>query len=178
MLRKSFRGCGQTGGQALTESVLLLPLFLVLALGMLQLGQLGIAVVVTHYAASSVARKAVSDNTFSSGPIGVPLNLISIYTPKAKALMSVGMQLVEMKACRDPDPSTPTADLTVLVRTKISAWPFFGDIVHASLGDSYDAPVLTTCQAQGNGFFNLSPAPAPYYFYITGKAIVRLNYVQ
>ncbi len=50
-------------GQNMTETILLLPAYLLLVFGVLQMGQLGTALLVADYAASAVARQVVQDQT-------------------------------------------------------------------------------------------------------------------
>ena len=60
----TLRPAHSTRGQSLAESVLVMPLFFFLVFGLLQIAQLGIALVVTQYAASSLARKAANESGF------------------------------------------------------------------------------------------------------------------
>ena len=169
-------------GQSITEAMLLLPLYLFFALAVLQIGQLGAAILMANYAASSIARKAANEQTFSAGASSRNL---SMYQQKAKDLMIAGMQFdgtSGIQACTDKDdPQTPTEELTVAVRTKLPAWPFFGDVLHGILKDRYSEDGTLVCpdltSAKSAGPFNFSGS-APYYFFVTGKAKIRLNYIQ
>jgi hypothetical protein len=170
-------------GQAITESILVLPLFLVLVVGGLQLAQLGMAIVISNYAASSIARKAVSEQSFSATATGA-VNLAN-YDQKAKSLMTAGMQVDDphgLVGCviQQPGNTSPTAELHVAVRTKLSAWPVFAQLLHTVWLGTYDAQPLACLQQPSNpggfGPFNFS-AQAPYYFYVTGEARVQTNYV-
>lgn len=168
-------------GQGLVETVLLLPVYLFFALGLLQLAQLGVALLVSSYAASTVARKAANEEALSTAATGVPVNL-SAYDQKVNDLMVSGMQMdspVGLIGCINrTDPTMPTAELQVAVRTKLQAWPFFADILHGAWSTQYAAQALvcaTPANPGGFGPFNFS-ASAPYYFYVTGQAKVRLNY--
>jgi hypothetical protein len=170
--------CNPNGrGQSLTESLLMMPLFFVIVFGLLQVCQLGLAVMMVNYTSASIARKAASENSFpsTSRSLAVPANIMSLYQPKANGLMVAGMQLEGLQGCIDS--SAPTADLSVAVRAKIEAWPFFADVLHAALQSQYDPPPLG-CGGTGYLPFGFSPGPAPYFFYVTGKSSARLNYVQ
>ena len=132
-----------------------------------------------NYAASSVARKAANDVSMTAAGAGTPVNLI-VYRQKVGNLLVAGMELDPegLRGCIDRDPAAPTAELSVAVRTKLQAWPFFGDILHTAFQSTYDAPPLLCPDLATTGSFgpfNFS-AQAPYYWYVTGRARVRLNY--
>jgi Flp pilus assembly protein TadG len=168
-------------GQAVVESVLLMPLFFLFVFGLMQIAQLGIATIVANYAASSVARKAASEQNFPTATLGVPISLDTKYIQKANAMMVAGMQMDGgLTACIDSDPGVPTANLLVTLRTKLRAWPFFGDVIHTALKSTYDVQgggCGTAANPGGFGPFNFS-GQAPYFFFVTGSAKVRLNYTQ
>ncbi len=152
----------------------MLPFFLIFVFGLLQMGELGVATVVTNYAASSVARKAANEETFRASASATPAPVIRNYMQKVQNLMVVGMSVDDLFGCVMKDPNDPTAELGVTVRAKIQAWPFFSNIIDGALKGQY-APQALSCSDAGS--FNFSAGPAPYYFYVTGKAKVRLNYV-
>ncbi len=140
------------------------------------------ALLMANYAAaSSIARKAANDETFTASvTIGEGFERLQFRKPKA--LMVAGMELDSPRAAFKPastsdDPQVPTRNLTVAVRAKIQAWPFFADLVHGVVHDNFDAHSYTCTDIANSGFFNFS-GQAPYYFFVTGKAKVRLNYVQ
>jgi len=165
-------------GQALTESILLLPVFLLFVIGVLQISQIGVAIVLSQYAASSVARKASSAQVLSSGSHPD----LNTYEPKVKALMQVGMQYDGMQGCvaNTNSGNDPTAELEVAVRSKIEAWPFFSTLMNQVVQTQYSTNVIdctTMSNPGGIGPVNFSGQSTPPYFYITGKAKVRLNYV-
>jgi len=156
----------------------MIPFFFFFAFGLLQASQLGVALVMTNYAASSIARKAATDPTVPTTTKNVPLPLAT-YNPSANNLMVAGMQYDTMQGCvTQTDPSVPTGALVVAVRSKIPAWPFFGELIHGALKDTYDQQGIScTGTLGGFGPFNFS-AQAPYYFYVTGVAKAGLNYIQ
>jgi hypothetical protein len=153
-----------------------MPLFLFFMFMVLQLAELGVALLMTNYAASSVARTAA--NATSAG--GAAVIDLGPYQGKLENLMTAGMTLTDKRACvvRD-DPTVPTATLAVAVRAQVQAWPFFSNILSGVWNGQY-APQPLLCPSlvdtQSFGPFNFS-AQAPYYFYVTGRAAVRLNYV-
>ena len=164
-------------GQTLAEAVLLAPLFFFFALGLLQACQLGVALVMANYAASSVVRKAAADGITGAGIVSM-----TAYNQKAQNLMVAGMQFLDVQGCVQADPGMPTASLAVQVRATVSAWPFFSNLIHGALQSNY-AGAGTSCGVQGPTFadtqaigpFNFS-ANAPYYFTIRAVAKTRLNY--
>jgi Flp pilus assembly protein TadG len=159
-------------GQSLTETLLLMPLFLLFVFGLLQVCQLGIAILMVNYAASSIARKAASENNFAP-PANVS-SIMSNYQQKSSGLMVAGMQpLITGGLLGCVESSPPTANLFVAVRTKISAWPFFAQTVDKALR-SPGAPAALSCS--GNNTVDFSNESGAYYFYVTGQAKVRLNY--
>jgi hypothetical protein len=158
----------------------MLPLFFLLVFGLLQAAQAGIAIVVANYAASSVARRAANGQNPAS--LGTGSNVaLENYRSKINSFLVAGVGLDDFKGCMTrADPSVPTGELAVAVRTKLPAWPVIGQVLHKLLSSDYEAPALT-CQnidsAAAFSNFNFS-SDAPYTIYITGKAKVRLNYVQ
>jgi len=167
-------------GQTISEALIALPIFFALAFAALQLAQLGVAVVIANYGASSIARKAAAEEngTFQSGSPN-----LSAYEQKARDLMVAGMLFQDLEGCVQTDTITPTAELTVRLRTKVYAFPFFGNLVSGAFGPQHADEGKGTCPSSGSaldsptavGPFNFS-ASAPYYFYVNGKAEVRLNY--
>jgi len=166
----------RTTGQALTESILLMPLFFLFFFGLLQVAQLGIAVVMTSYAASSIARIAAASGNVSAASSG-PVSSISQYQSNAQKFMVAGASLKDLSACVQATP--PTATLTVRVRAKVDAYPFFAQVLSGALSNAYADESGGTCPnlANPNGFgpFNFSNNGA-YYFYVSGIASTRLNY--
>jgi hypothetical protein len=163
----------------MTETLLMLPLFLAAMFLVIELAQLGVALMTANYAASSIARKAANEQTLTALAAVTPAPAIkTAYSQKASDLMVAGMSLDDVAGCiMKDDPDVPTAELEVVVRTKIPAWPFFADLVHGALKSQYDPVTLVCPDTPGTfGPFNFS-ANAPYAFYVSGRARVRLNYV-
>jgi len=166
----------------MTETVILLPLFFFIVFGLLQVAQLGLAVVMANYAASSIARKAASENNYSTAAPGTSVGSITAYGQKASDLMVAGMQLdgsTGLLGCvEQSDMTVPTGELVVLVRAQLSAWPLTGSVLSGIFGSQYNTQPLSCSDlknAQGFGPFNFSPSPAPTFF-VTGTGKVRLNY--
>jgi len=168
-------------GQAMTESVIMMPLFFLLVFGLLQLAHLGLAVVMANYAATSIARKAASEKDFSTVPKGTPAGNMTGYTQQANNLFVAGMQLDStgglMGCVEQSDISVPTEELVVLVRAQFSPFPFVGYFLNGIFGTKYAAALLSCndlTNQSGFGPFNYSSQPPT--FYVTGSGKVRLNY--
>jgi len=166
----------------MTETLILLPLFFFLVFGLLQLVQLGLAVVMVNYAASSIAREAASEKDFSTAARGAPATGVDSYGLKASNLMVAGMRLdgsSGLLGCvEQSDVTVPTGELVVLVRARLQAWPFIGYVLNGIFGNQYNAQPLSCTDlknSQGFGPFNYSPSP-PQTFFVTGTGKVRLNY--
>jgi len=169
-------------GQTMTETVILIPLFFFIVFGVLQLAQLGMAVVMVNYAASSIAREAASEKDFSNAARGVPATAVDSYGQKAGKLMVAGMQLDGssgiLGCIEQSDVTVPTGELVVLVRARLQAWPFVGYALNGIFGSQYDAQPLSCTDltnSKGFGPFNYSP-DSPQTFFVTGTGKVRLNY--
>lgn len=171
----------KTRGQSMTESILLMPVFFLIVFGLLQLAQLGLAVVMTSYAASSIARIAAASTTISA--VNGATSSISQYQTNAQNIMlpRMGINFKDLKGCIQATP--PTATLTVRVRARVDAYPFFAQILSAALDDNYLDEPGGACDQQmvsptGFGPFNFQGQTAPYYFYISGIARSRMNYTS
>lgn len=162
----------------MTESILLLPLFLLFVFGLLQIAQLGIAVVMTNYAASSIARTAAASNAITMASSG-SVSSITQYNSNAEKFMVAGMNFAGVRACVETTP--PTATLTVRVRARVNAYPFFAQVLSASLRDRYADTGSGNCPDMDNattfGPFNFTDIGS-YYFFVNGIARTRLNYVS
>lgn len=172
-------GLRARGGQAMSETVILLPLFFFIVFALLQLAHMGLAVLMVNYAASSIARQAASDNNI--GPsTGDPNAAIVSYWDKAGKLMVAGIHLdtYGLKGCvSQADASVPTGELVVRVRATMPAWPFVGYLLNGLFGDRYAAQALDCGNAQSSGGFGpFNYSSQPPTFYITGTGKVRLNY--
>jgi Flp pilus assembly protein TadG len=155
-------------GQSITEAIVVLPLFLAIVFLLLQLGQLGMALIMANYAASSIARKAVAENNLSAGN----------YQQVAQQLMVAGMQYDSLVGCPDADQNQLTGNFVVLVRAKVVAWPFVGYVMNAAFKANYTPQALSCSDLtnqRGFGPFNYLPT-LPQTFYVTGTGKVRLNY--
>jgi hypothetical protein len=168
----------KTRGQSLTESVVLLPLFLMFVFALLQIAQLGVAVVMTNYAASSIARTAAESNAIGGGSSG-SVSAITQYQSNAEKFMVGGMNFAGVRACVSATP--PTATITVRVRARIDAYPFFAQVLASTLKDTYADLGTGACPDMdshtGFGPFNFTIQGGTYFF-INGIARARLNYVS
>jgi hypothetical protein len=146
-------------GQTTTETILLLPVFLMLAFLLLQLGQIGIALSVVSYGASSIAKRAVAGETPNPSMMD--------------KLLAVGMKDPKVVPEIVPDPSNPlTKNITINTCAAIKAFPFVGEFLN-------NVPALTNNSpgSCGNASKTLSISCSPdCKFLVHGKAIARGNY--
>ena len=169
-------------GQSITESILMMPIYFLIIFALLQVGQLGAALVVTNYGASTVARKISQDEDPSVlGPIRGTLGPLDSapenYKQKFENLFVAGMQYAGLTGKIDGNSNDPAATLTVNACAKVNAFPLVGIFVHSIFGNRFDA--RGTCDVDTGppsfGPFQFTPS-APYAFVIRAKAQVRLNY--
>lgn len=148
-------------GQGTTETLVLLPFFLVLIFGLLQLGQLATALLIANYAAAAAGREMVQNNNRNPGS----------YSARFDKLLAVGMKNPQLDV-GDPEGDSIEKNITVHACADINAFPFvnefFGSILTSRLGTgSGGCPALNLFE------FRRSLPPA---FVVHGKATVRLNY--
>src|SRR5258708_4229456 len=152
-------------GQNMTETILLLPAYLLLVFGVLQMGQLGTALLVADYAASAVARQVVQDQTENT-------LLGGNYMSRFEKLMTAGMKKGVLEAEYTHDGLF--YDVTVHACAQINVMPFLGELLlKPALGFRYRG---NGCAGDsGMGPFSFSGS-APYFFTVHGKATLRMNY--
>ena len=121
-------------GQAMTETILLLPFFFMLVFGLLQLGQLGVALLVSNYAASAIARQVVQDQVRSPGLGGAYMN-------RYNGLLAAGMRRPQLNAVYTQDNGI-FWNVTVHACADIRAFPLVGEFLKPVLGQSHAS---TTC---------------------------------
>jgi hypothetical protein len=149
-------------GQTFLESVLLLPLFLLLIFAALQTAHVIIAMAIVHYGASSAAHVAVLDNQKSGG---------GRVEDKFKSLLAVGLQYKTLKCSADQDPVTP--NVTVIGCAELPSYPFVGLFLSKALSSSDG----NDCDENAKSFGPIAvQVTAPYRFVLEGKAIARMNY--
>lgn len=160
-------------GQAMTETLVMLPIYLGIILGLIQIGQLGIALIVTNYSASKIARKAVAEQTFASS--GGAVSMTSFKTDLENSMV-VGMSAGDVVGCVSQSNSV-LRELEVRASTKVDAIPFFGDLMHIGMQATYADSPLVGCNepAKTIGPFNFS-SRSPYYWTVHGVAKARMNY--
>ena len=146
------------GGQAISETLLLLPLYLLLVFALLQLGQLGTALVITNYAASTVARDFVQNNSVDNGAGEVHF----------RRLMVAGMKNATIESIKDQNGML--SNVTVHACAEIDAFPLVGSVLGRGLSSHLSG---TNCQALSYVGFTGSP---PYRFIVHGTATLRMNY--
>jgi Flp pilus assembly protein TadG len=148
-------------GQAFVETTLLMPVYLLLLFLAIQIGHLGIAIAIVNYAASSIARQAVTANTFDQGTAD----------QRFKGLLSAGVKPDHVTGADDNTPLTP--NITVTACASLPAYPFVGVLLDKALKAQSD----NTCANGGKAFGPVAlKGPAPFSFVIEGKAIARMNY--
>jgi hypothetical protein len=160
-LRNPPRTSRRRTGQAFTESLLLMPLYLLLIFGLLQLAQLGVAVLVTNYAAGTIARQLVQDGTTDA----------SVGMPRFQKLMVAGMSVYGLQA--ETEGSGLLTDVTVHACTKVGAMPVVNYFVKHALPKN-PLPQPGACLDE-YGLFRYY-RQWPYYFVVHGKATARMNY--
>ena len=139
-------------GQSMTETLVMFPVFLIGMLFVLQLGQIGVAVLVVNYGASSIAKKAVSiDGRMPNAE------------EKLNSLFVAGMKNPQVTQ-KETLASPPLRELTVETRADVGTFPLIGKILSDVLGGN--RPI-------GPMIFSTSP---PYPITVVGQATVRANY--
>lgn len=141
--------------------MLLLPVYLLLVFGLLQMGQLAIALLVTDYAASAIARQAVQEG--STGSQGS-------YNDRFQRLLTVGMKNPTVQVVAD---SGLLSNVTVHACAQIDAMPFIGQIIGRPLASGLGTGGPGNCQNLRAFAFS---GGAPYAFTVHGKATARMNY--
>lgn len=171
-------------GQSTTETILLLPLYLLVTLGLLQIVQLGAALIMVNYGASSIAHKAVQADSSSvfgalAGAASGQLSpaggaFAQTYIPELNSLLIAGMNTPTLRACIQKD--TPiTATLMVWTGAHVNTFPFVGSFLHAIFGSKYAGSGETGCSDNNElGPFYFSGDGT--FYVVRGKAQVRLNY--
>ncbi len=153
-------------GQTITEVAIVLPLFLLLVFGVLQVGHLGIAVAIVNYGASAVARQAVEENGFNEAAAQNHFN----------QLLMAGLSPLPIEHhIEDIDSQQITSDIAITACAELPAYPFVGQFLDKAL--TSEAAGGDGCTA---GTKTLGPVglkgPAPYHFLVSGKAKARMNY--
>jgi hypothetical protein len=151
------------GGQSSTETLLLLPLFLIMAFGLIQIGLLGTALVTTTYAAGSIARKAVAKNDYAFN--------VGNYQERFKNLLFGGMQVQGLSGHAVSEQSG-FYNLSVNACAKVNALPMMGYFLKGALGNTLAATDDCKDESPPVSFFN----QPPYYFVVHGAAQARMNY--
>ena len=153
----------RASGQSTSETVLMLPFYLFLVFGLLQLGQLATAVIIADYAASAVARQAVQEGATSPS---------SSDQARFESLLLVGMKspVLNFKT----DGTTLLSDITVDACATVDAFPFLGQFLTAAVHQNYSGGGdCGSGQSMGPLYFN---GAAPYAFRVHGRATARMNY--
>jgi hypothetical protein len=149
-------------GQGITETVFFLPLYLLFVFGLLQLGQLATALLVTNYAASAIARQLVLDNKTDA----------SQYEERFKNLMTVGMKKNSAYLKEVVDVTGPVGNVQVHACAEVDAFPFVSQFLGKSLAANIGGSA-SQCLTLGMLAFN---SAMPGSFVIHGQATARMNY--
>lgn len=139
-------------GQAISETLVLLPIYLALILFVIQISQIGLAIILTNYGASKVVHQAVSENTTDPAR----------YKSLLDSVMIAGMKTYSLTGHVD-DPNSHTRMLTVEVAAEIRAFPMVGELLHSMIGSSPGSVVRLSDQA-------------PYMWIVKGVAQSRMNF--
>jgi len=149
-------------GQTFVESVLVMPLFLLMVFLLLQVGHLGMAMAIVHYGASSAAHQAVVDNQRSDD--GALQN-------KFRGLLGIGLQYMNLTSKLDDDAVAP--NITVTACAELPAYPFVGPFLWKALSKSGG----NDCSPGAKDFGPVAlQGPSPYKFILESKAMARMNY--
>jgi hypothetical protein len=151
-------------GQSVTETVLLLPIYLLLVFGLLQSGQLAASLIVAEYAASAIARQAVQDGISSGG---------SAYEARFERLLLPGMKSPVITV--EADNGGLLSNVTVYACARVDAFPFLGQLMTKALGQRYSGGGSCDGSSSSVGPFYFNGA-APYFFRVKGQASARQNY--
>jgi hypothetical protein len=136
----------------MTETILLLPFFLLLAFGLIQLAQLGIALMVTNYAASAAARQTVQDGAFDSGRA----------ERRFRNMLMAGMRNAQFGPA-SYDGGSLASNVTIRACADVPALPFVGAFLSGALaGGGCGGGKLVSMN--GN------------VFVVQGRASARMNY--
>jgi len=162
-------------GVTLTETVLMMPFFLLFTFGLLQLGQIGVGIMVVNYGAGSIARKVAREGT-------PPASSVAAYNQTFKDLMVAGLAPDPSAAltacCENNSCSNVTNNIIVVAQARISAFPIVGPMLDTlapnfKSGSSWQ-PTCTIGPIPTIGF----TGPTKYEFIVRGMAIARRNYLQ
>jgi len=160
-------------GVSLTEAILMMPIFLFLVFGLLQLGQLGLGLVVVNYSAGSMARKI---GRTSAQPQSVADGLFS---RDYKDLMVAGMHADSLTACYETNSADPVAkSVIVTAQASIAAFPVIGPFLN-TMAPNFSAsarlpPPCTVKSVPAIGF----TGPPQYNFIVRGMAVTRRDYLN
>lgn len=155
-------------GQSLTESVMLMPIFLAVVFALLQVGHLGVGVAVVYYATSSVGKLAVQNNDakLSNGD----------YQAQFARMMVGGLTPVGLPAAElEPGEDALTPTITVTACAKLPAYPLVGETLKTAMSGALDPGATCTDGPHAFGPVHLA-GNGPYFFVIRGQTTVRLNY--
>jgi Flp pilus assembly protein TadG len=152
-------------GQTALEVAALIPLFMMLAYTLLQLGYLGIGTAIVSYAASSVARQAVAENDFNKGDAQTKFN----------NLMMAGLKSTDIIGTKIAD-GDGTTNLRVTACAELPSFPLAGKVLAKAI-KSTTPPGPDACSGATKwlGPIGLKGASASH-FIIQGQAVVRMNY--
>jgi len=182
-------------GQAITETFVTLPIYLTLAFLAMQICQLGVALLMTNYGASSIARKiAREESTGLETSIGQTSSNIqtvathpvpdlrawgSDYGTQLNKLMVAGMSFNGLSGCILTEGVTPT--LTVNASAAVPAFPLVGVFLNKALNSNYDGgdidgnPCIEQIQKSLGSIAFKSSTTGGFQFIVYGRASVRLN---
>ena len=154
-------------GQSMTETALLLPLYLLIVFSLLQMGQLATALVVTNYAASAIARQAVQEGSITNQ---------GAYETRFGALITAGMKNEKVFPVLDPATSAPLRNVHVHACAEISAFPFVGQFFGSILANGLGSGSSDRCPDLGTRAFAFKNTPPVASFVVHGTATARMNY--
>lgn len=171
-------------GQTVTEAAVVLPLFLLFVFGLLQMAQVGYALIMVNYSAWSIAHRASREEKNelfkAAAQVGRPSGeLRGVYLPQMDKFLMAGLHGPNIRACVDKDGGT-TGDLTIWTSGSVTTLPLVQQTLYTIFKNQPNVlgvPPLNNCD--DNNQFGLGI----FYFgshaetiMVRGKARVRLNY--
>jgi hypothetical protein len=157
-------------GQTIVETILVLPFFLLLIFGLLQVGEIAVGLVTATYAAGSIARRVVQEGASSTTDGKAQL----------QNLMFGGMKVAGVQEGFASATGGLTADVRVNACVQIDPLPFVGFFLNPILGDHFsgndNAEACDGSGSLGPLYFVPRGSGGVHYFVVRGTAQARMNY--
>ena len=153
---------------------MLTPLVFFIVFGLLQLGQIGMGMMMVNYGAGSVARK-------TSRTSAVMANSANQFRLDFESLMVVGMKAPALTSCLDSANGGVTNNVVVIAEARLDAFPIIGPMLNAMAPDfknsgDWKMPA-GTCEPGPVPALGFTAEPPVYQFIVRGSAVARKNYL-